>query len=184
MLTQNQDRYLETIPEDKLTHIQDFKPAVKEASGKVVEKIKEGNPDWNVWPMGSSELGIAGQNDIDINIPIKPAEVPNYLPRLKALFGEPRQSEKLPMKWVFEQDGFEVELYLTDGTSETFKEHLAVFTEIKYRSDLRLRYEEIKKNFDGKSFKEYMRAKYEFFNDILESQKGKSAAVAEGQSLI
>ena len=183
MLTQEQEKYLETIPENKKIFVQDFNPAVRVASENVVSKIKSENPDWDVWPIGSSELGIAGQNDIDINIPIKPDEVDNYLPKLKKILGPPRQKEKLPMKWEFTQDGFEVELYLTDSTIKTFKDHLDVFTMLKEHSGLRARYEEIKKSADGGSFREYMKKKYELFNEILEGREGESMAVAEGQDL-
>lgn len=179
MLTPDQEKYLKIIPEDKKTIIQDFNPAVKVASDEVVVKIKAEKPDWNVWPMGSSELGIAGQNDIDINIPIHPEEIKGYLPELEKLFGPPRQKEKLPMKWELNQDGFEVELYLTDSTTKTFQEHLDVFTMLKENAGLRARYEEIKKSSNGGSFREYMKKKYEFFNKILENSKGKSAAVGE-----
>ena len=183
MLTKEQEKYLETIPEDKKIIIQDFNPVVKVASDKVIAKIKTENPDWNIWPMGSSELSIAGQNDIDINIPIHADEVQDYLSILEELFGPPSQKEKLPMKWQYEQDGFEVELYLTDSKSETFQEHLDVFVMLKNNSGLRKRYEEIKKSSNGGSFKEYMKKKYEFFNDILEGREGKSAAIFEGQDL-
>lgn len=183
MLTPDQEKYLETIPEDKKIFIQDFNPEVKVVSDKIVAKIKAGNPDWNVWPMGSSELQIAGQNDIDINVPINPDQIEEYLPKLEKLFGPPRQREKLPVKWEFEQDGFEVELHLTDSTTKTFQEHWDVFWMLKDNPGLRTRYEEIKKSADGGSFREYMRKKYELFNEILEGRDGKSAAVAEGQDL-
>lgn len=181
MLTLDQEKYLETFPEDKKIFIQDFNPAVKIASDKVVQKIKSEKPSWNVWPMGSSELGIAGQNDIDINIPIHSEQVQEYLPKLEELFGSPRQKEKLPMKWELEQDGFEVELYLTDSTTKTFQEHLHVFTMLRENPSLRASYEKIKKSADGGSFKEYIKKKYEFFNEILDGRKGKSIAVGEDQ---
>lgn len=183
MLTPDQEKYLETIPKDKKIFIQDFNPAVKIASDKVVVMIKAENPGWNVWPMGSSELGIAGQNDIDINIPINEDQVQEYLPKLEKIFGSPRQKEKLPMKWTFDQDGFEVELYLTNSNTKTFQEHLDVFTMLKEHPGLRERYEEIKKSANGGSFREYMKKKYELFNEILEGREGESKAVAEGQDL-
>ncbi len=181
MLTQDQEKYLETIPEDKKIFVQDFDPAVKRTADEVVVSIKARGPDWNIWPMGSSELGIAGQNDIDINIPIHPEKYGEYLPTLIELFGQPLQKDKLPMKWQFEQDGFEVELYLTDSTTKTFQEHLEVFTALKNDPALRKQYEEIKKSASDGSFKDYMRVKYEFFNEILEGREGKSAAIFETQ---
>lgn len=182
-LTEAQAKYLTTIPEDKRIVIHEFDPAVRAASDKVVAKIKAVKPDWNVWPMGSSELGIAGQNDIDINIPTRTDQYQDYLPTLKELFGSPRQEEKLPMKWEFQQDGFDVELYLTDAHSEAFKEHLDTFWILKEHPGLTKRYEELKKSANGESFREYMRRKYEFFNEISEGRNGKSAAVMEGQDL-
>lgn len=180
-LTEPQEKYLATIPEEKKITIQEFDPAVKVASDKIVAKIKAIKPDWNVWPMGSSELGIAGQNDIDINIPVRADQYRDYLPTLKELFGPPRQENKLPIKWEFQQDGFDVELYLTDTNSEGFKEHSDTFWMLKEHPGLTKRYEELKKSANGESFREYMRRKYEFFNEISEGRERKSAAVMEGQ---
>ena len=167
MLTEDQQKYLNSIPEDKRITVFDFDPAVKTASDKVIARIQAWQPNWDVCSMGSSELGIAGQNDIDMNIPIHSDEAMNYLPTLEQLFGPPRQRKRLPIKWIFEQDGFEVELYLTDKTTETFQEHLMVFELLKNQPELRARYETIKKSADGGSFRDYMKKKYEFFNEIL-----------------
>jgi len=183
MLTLNQEKYLATIPEDKKIVVQDFNPAVKVAADKVIAKIHAVKPDWNVWSMGSSELGIAGQNDIDINITSSPDKYAEQLPILVELFGEPRQRERLPMKWTLEQDNFEVELYLTDATSEMFKEHLDVFRMLKDSRGLSERYEAIKKSASGGSFRDYMRKKYEFFNELLESREAGLNAMGEGQDL-
>lgn len=167
MLTPDQEKYLETIPAGKKIAVQDFNPAVKVASDKVVSAIKTQQPDWDVRSMGSSELGIAGQNDIDIAVLATQATYHDYLPTLESLFGPPHQKEKLPMKWEFNQDGFEVELHVADSTTTTFQEHLEVFTILKEDAELRASYEGLKKSCDGGSFKEYMKKKYEFFNEML-----------------
>lgn len=179
MLTQEQEKYLETISEDKKASIHAFNPAARKAAHEIIDKIKTAGIKSEVWNISSSELGIAGQNDIDINVLSSPKKYRDELPILEKLFGQPRQTETLPMKWEFEQDGFGVELHLTDATTQTFKEHLDVFSELKYNPSLAAKYEEIKKSCIGKGFKEYMRKKYEFFNEILEDIKSESAAVGE-----
>ena len=179
MLTEDQEKYLETIPEDKGVIVQDFNLAAKKTAREITDRIKAAGIKSEVWNISSSELEIAGQNDIDINVLSSPDKYRGELPILEKLFGKPKQTEKLPMKWEFEQGGFDIELHLTDATTPTFQEHLRVFTELKYNPELRHRYEEIKRSCSGKSFREYMCKKYEFFNEILESSKGRSAAVGD-----
>lgn len=155
------------MPDDKIIIVQDFNPGAKRAADEIVGQIKAAGIQSEVLNIGSTELGIAGQNDIDINVLSSPDKYADESPILEKLFGPPRQKQRLPMKWEFKQDGFEVEVYLTDATTPTFREHLVVFTAIKNSPELRSRYEEIKKSCDGKSFREYMAKKYELFNEIL-----------------
>ena len=166
MLTSEEQKYLETIPENKIIVIWDFDPAAKETGDQIIQRIKEEGIAKGVLNMGSTELGIAGQNDIDIDVPSSVDTSKVELSILKKLFGKPKQSKILPMKWEFKQNGFEVEVHLADASTETFKRHLRVFTALKNDPVLRTRYEALKKSCNGGSFRDYMKKKFEFFADI------------------
>ncbi len=167
MLTSNQEKYLLTIPEDKKISIQPFDPKVKETGLQIVKEIENKLPQLNVHFGGASALGIAGQNDIDLNALSSPDEYSRYLPGLITMFGEPAKNTPNLVKWEFDKNGFEVELYLTDRDSTSLQEQIKTFELIQNNQDYKKEYEQIKLACDGLSFREYMRRKYEFFNKIL-----------------
>jgi len=168
MLTPNQEKYLQTIPEDKVIHIQPFNPKVQETAQEIISQIKSRLPDLEVFFGGASALGIAGQNDIDLNILSVPEEYDKHLPILKELFGEPAKRNPNLVEWEFKKNGFDIELYLTDRNSPAFQEQIKTFEILRDNPDYQKEYEQIKLSSDGLSFREYMRRKYEFFNRLIQ----------------
>ena len=167
MLTPNQEKYLLTIPEDKVIIIKPFDPKVKKAAQEIISKIKETLPEAEILFMGASALEIAGQNDIDMTI-LANGEFESHSNSLENFFGNPVKSNPTLIKWEFVQDGFEVELYLNDVISPVLQEQIDTFNLLKNSPELLEEYEQIKLKSDGLLFREYMRRKYEFFNRILE----------------
>ncbi len=167
MLTLDEEKYLASIPKDKKVSIQDFDPRVTDVANEIIAKIKRTGIKSEVWNMGSSGLEIAGQNDIDLNVLSSPNTYKEDLAMLETLFGSPRQKEILPMKWEFQQSGFDVELHLADATTKNFIAHLKVFTALKNDAKLRRQYEKMKQSYHGESMREYMKKKFEFFHEIL-----------------
>jgi len=169
MLTPDEEKYLNTIPENKLADIKPFDPRVKLAAEEIIHSINQTLPGLEVFFGGASALGIAGQNDIDLNLLSMPVDYPKYLPILIELFGQPVKSNPILIKWEFVSGGFEVELYLTDKTSPALQRQVRVFQILRGSPALQKEYEQIKLQCNGLPFKEYMRRKFEFFNHILTS---------------
>lgn len=167
MLTQNQEKYLKTIPAEKIARIKAFDPKVNASVSAITEQISQAAPGLPVLFMGASALGIAGQNDIDLNILSSPPEYAKYLPAFSATFGPPAKQNPNLVKWEFLHDGFDVELYLTDRDSAALAEQVRTFELLRDDPKLRKDYERLKLACDGLPFREYMRCKYEFFNEIL-----------------
>jgi GrpB-like predicted nucleotidyltransferase (UPF0157 family) len=167
MLRTNEESYLQTIPEDKITNIQPFNPQSQVLAEGVIKEIRDVFPDLGVFFGGASALGIAGQNDVDLNLMSVPEEYPKYIPGLVKLFSEPAKSSPNLVKWEFARDEFEVELYLTDRNSPELQRHMRVYELLRDHSDYKKEYEQIKIACNGLPFREYMRRKYEFFNKIL-----------------
>jgi len=168
MLTENQEKYLLKIPEDKKVKIVPYNPRVKEVVVDIKSKITKEGIDLEVAHMGASALGISGQGDIDLYILCKEEDFDAYAPRLEKLFG-PRVSGVSIYKWQLSIDGFEVEMYLTDPKTPSMKEQIDVFEKLKNNKELLKEYELIKSSANNLSFREYMGRKYEFFNKILNS---------------
>lgn len=166
MLTQNQEKYLQTIPENKIVKIIPYNPKVLEIVSEIKQKIQDAGINLAVEHMGASALGISGQGDIDLYILCDKKKYDQYLPKLEELFGK-RISGISINKWNLEIQEIEVELYITDPTAPDMKEQIEVFQKLKQNPALLTEYETIKSMADGLSFREYMRRKYEFFNDII-----------------
>ena len=167
MITESQENYLASLPNGKTIIIKPFDPKAQEVAQGIVEKLKEILPESQIHFGGASALGISGQNDIDINILTTPAEYEKYIPLIQQVFGEPTK-RGTSIKWEVVQEGFDVELYLTDKDSSGLQDQLKVFDILYNNQVLRKEYEQSKLPYGEIDFKDYMRKKYEFFNKILE----------------
>ena len=165
MLTENQEKYLLKISEDKKVRIVPYDPKAKEVVVDIKNKIAKGGIDLEVAHMGASALEISGQGDIDLYILCKEEDFNMYAPRLEKLFGL-KVSGISSYKWQLHINGFEIEMYLTDPKTPSMKEQIDVFEKLKNNKELLKEYESIKSSADNLSFREYMRLKYEFFNRI------------------
>lgn len=167
MIKESQEKYLSTLPDDKIIVVKPFDPKVQEVAKGIIDQLKIALPELTIHFGGAAALGIAGQNDIDINILATPEEYDKYSPIIEKIFGEPKR-KGTSIKWEFVRDGFDVELYLNDKNSKNLQEQIHVFEVLSENKELRDQYEQIKMPYGPIDFKEYMRKKYEFFNKILE----------------
>lgn len=166
MLTENQEKYLLKISEDKKVKIVPYDPKVVSIVNDIKKKIAKDGINLKIAHMGASALGISGQGDIDLYILCTEEEFPVYVPLLEKLFG-PRVSGISIYKWQLSINEFEVEMYLTDPKTPGMKEQIDVFEKLKNNKELLKEYESIKSEADGLSLREYMKRKYEFLNKIL-----------------
>jgi len=120
--------------------------------------------------MGASALKISGQNDIDLYILSPVADFDQHLPLLVKQFGDPISSQPASVRWVRTEDGFDVEIYLTDPQTESVQRQMKVFELLRDHSDLCKEYELLKLAAANLSLREYQRCKYEFYNRILFNQ--------------
>lgn len=164
MITKDEKDYLSKIDPSRKVAIYPFDPKAKRVGESIVAKIKKALPKSKVLFMGAAALGIGGQNDVDIYVLAKQVEFDKYLPPLEKLFGKPKHSHKTFIEWAFDKNGYHVELYLTEPPERQTK----VFEILKSDKKLLKEYEELKLKFNGKSFRDYQKAKYEFYNRILQ----------------
>ncbi len=175
MIKESQERYLTTLPDGKTITVKPFDPKAQEVGRKIVDELKKILPDLSIHFGGAAALGIAGQNDIDINILSTPEEYDKYESIVEKLFGKPKR-KGTSIKWEFIKNGFEVELYLTDKNSPDLQEQIKVFNILSGNKELRDEYEQTKLPYGLVDFKEYMIKKYEFFNKILENNSDRDGS--------
>lgn len=166
MLTKAQQEYLLTIPEDKVVKIHPFDPKIPNIAKDIIDQVHSVKPDLEVLFMGASGLGISGQGDLDLYMLSSKKDFEKYLLDLTNVLGEPA-IKGTSIKWQFEKDGHEIEIYLTDPTSPSMQKQVKVFEMLKNNPDLLKEYKELKESSDGLLFREYMKRKYEFYNRLL-----------------
>ena len=166
MLTENQEKYLLKIPEDKIVKIVPFDPLIPNIVEGIKSKIRNAGINLEVKFIGASGLGISGQGDIDLYILAPEKDFEKYIPALENAFG-PKVANISSHKWQFIFENHEVEMYLADPSTPSMQEQIQVFEILKNNDGLLKQYDEIKSSADGQTFREYMGRKYEFFNRIL-----------------
>jgi GrpB-like predicted nucleotidyltransferase (UPF0157 family) len=171
MLNENQKKYLSTIPEDKIAHVVDFDPATQTTAQEITAEVKAALPSAQVFYLGSSALGIAGENDIDLTV-LAVNDFDRAYSLFKKLYGDPGKENLNDgyAHWEFVQNGFPVELHLNDRMKHYFQEQLDTQKILEQNEALRFEYELIKRQLNGHPWKEYMRKKYEFWNRVLALQ--------------
>jgi GrpB-like predicted nucleotidyltransferase (UPF0157 family) len=167
MLLPDEQKYLQTIPEDKIVKISPFDPKITETAEEIIRQIHEVFPDLEIIHMGASGLKISGQNDIDLYMLSPWQEFTKYLEGLIKILGQPKSQRQDSVAWEFVKNGFEVQIYLTDPSSEPMQRQVGVFNKLKENPKLLKKYEQLKQEMDGKSFREYQVRKYEFYHKIL-----------------
>lgn len=167
MITPDEEKYLETFSKTKKVKIFAYDKKSKEITDEIIAKINKFIPELEVKFIGSPALGISGQKDIDLYIMCTQNKFPEYLQKMMQLFDIPEIMNKESIKWNFKKSGFDVELYLTDPATPEMQRQLKVFETLKNNSKLLKEYEKLKESFNGKSYRDYQKAKYDFYNRIL-----------------
>lgn len=167
MLSQNEKNYLKTISKSKKVRIYKYDVKVQKVADDIIEKINKIAPELEVKFIGAQALKISGQKDIDINILCEPNNFKKYLQKLMQLFKIPSFMSKNYIGWNFKKSGYDIELYLTNPNSKSLQRQIKVFEILNNNPKLLKEYEDFKQAFNGKSYYDYQKAKYEFYNKII-----------------
>ena len=173
MLSNKQKDWLNHLSAEKKIKILPFDPRVNEIFLKIKDKIQDNlGKDTRVEHRGASSLGISGQDEIDVYVPVSPDEFDSYIPKMSKVFGEPRSLYPLERARFSEEiDGKKIDLFLIN------EEHDDWINGVKFENYLKShpkdleKYRKLKEDMNGFSVKDYYTKKNEFINEIL--KKGK-----------
>jgi len=142
---------------------QNMKQKIKSVLGQKVEVLHR----------GSSALGIAGQKEVDIYIPVEEEQMKEIVAKLQQLFGISPKSiyEAERIKFLQDINGIRVEIMVVNKNHKSWVKGEVVFQYIKNHNDELKEYEKLKKEASGLPYKEYQARKDEFFNYVLNLQK-------------
>ena len=170
MLSQKQEGWINHLSDESKVLKVSFDPTsqakfekVKSAiQSKLGEKIR-------VEHHGASSLGISGQDEIDIYIPVPPKSFDGLLVPLAALFGKPRSHYPLERaRFVTSEGGKHIDVFLINEEGESWLNSLKFENYLRTHPETLEEYRILKESGNGFSTREYYRRKIEFINAVLE----------------
>lgn len=170
MLREDQKKWIDHLSNDSKIKIVPFDPSSQEKFKKVKLLIqsKLGN-ELQIEHRGATNLGISGQDEIDIYIPVLPDEFNKYINPLTELFGKPRSHYAVERaRFVITEAGKHIDVFLINKEGVGWIEGLKFENYLKEHPQALEEYRKLKELGDGLSTREYYRRKIEFINDILE----------------
>jgi phosphatidyl-myo-inositol alpha-mannosyltransferase len=159
--------YLLTYPTRKKVALEKCDPNVINISNNLKEMMINAGLNLKINFIGSSQLEIAGQRDIDILIECSTIDFEKYIPVLEKLFGPYKKKKRHFIEWFFNTEGYEVELVLIDPNSSKFREQMASFNILSRNKIILREYEKLKNSANGLSIREYQKRKILFFHRII-----------------
>lgn len=170
MLSKKQQDWLNHLSSDKKITILPFDPRANEIFTKVKAKIQSKlGKNVKVEHKGASSLGISGQDEIDVYIPVHPSLFDSYIPKLSKIFGEPRSLYPLErVRFSEEIDGKKIDLFLINEKHDDWIKGVKFEDYLKLHPNDLEKYKRLKEEMNGFSVKDYYTRKNEFINEILE----------------
>lgn len=172
MLTKADLKWLNHLSTSEKIKIVPYNPKVK----KVFEHQKKeilgilGNVE--VLHMGASNLGISGQKEIDIVIPVSLDHFGEFIEKFKKAYGEPKSfypNDRVRFQRRFSD--LRIEMVIVNADSEGWKKNMAFDSYIKRNPDALEFYRKLKEGNNGLSVREYYKRKIKFINKILKKVK-------------
>mgnify|MGYP001558410204 FL=1 len=169
MLTLEQEKWIAHLSDENKISIVPFDPTAEEKFQRVKQRIQDAvGKEISVEHRGATSLGISGQDEIDVYIPIPSAKFNLLIEPLKNIFGEPRSLYSLERaRFVTEEEGKHVDIFLINAEHDGWKNAIKFETYLRSHSEVLEKYQQLKENGDGLSVREYYRRKTEFINEIL-----------------
>jgi GrpB-like predicted nucleotidyltransferase (UPF0157 family) len=118
---------------------------------------------------GATSLGISGQDEIDVYVPVPESQFNSFLAPLTRAFGNPRSLYPLERaRFVTFEERKHIDIFLINDASSGWLDGVNKFEDyLKSHPALLGRYRLLKESGQGLSTREYYRHKVEFINEIL-----------------
>ncbi len=181
MLTPEREKWISHLSnEDKITIVpwDSNSPVIFErVKSKIKTVLGEGV---DIFHRGASNLGISGQDEIDIYIPTSFDNFELFASKLKEVFGEPRSNYPLQrVRFATTQDGKHVDVFVINEKHSDWTDGVKFDEYLKSHPMVLEAYRILKEQGSGLTVREYYRRKVEFVNQVL-SLKLKVAIIGGG----
>jgi GrpB-like predicted nucleotidyltransferase (UPF0157 family) len=117
---------------------------------------------------GATSLGISGQDEIDIYVPVSEKEFNSSIAPLSSIFGEPHSLYSLNRaRFVTQEDGKHITVFLINDACDAWLNGVKFENYLRSHLDALDAYRQLKEDGNGLSVREYYRRKIEFINEVL-----------------
>lgn len=169
MLTTEQEKWIAHLSDENKIVIVPFDPTADKKYQRVKQKIQsELGENIPVEHHGATSLGISGQDEIDIYIPVSPTRFNSLIDPLRDIFGDPRSLYPLERaRFVTEEDGKHIDVFLINETHDGWNNSIKFESYLRSHPEALEEYRILKEAGNGLSVREYYRRKTEFINRIV-----------------
>lgn len=173
MVTIDQQKWIDHLSDKVKIVIKPYDPSCIEKFERVKNIIQNFlREDIEVRHCGATSLGISGQDEIDVYIPVIKKNFNNYILKLTQLFGKPRSHYPLERaRFVTEVDKKHIDIFLINSESEGWIKSVKFENYLRNNPEFLEKYKNLKENGNGLSVREYYGRKIEFINEILKKTK-------------
>jgi GrpB-like predicted nucleotidyltransferase (UPF0157 family) len=168
MLTKEQEEWLSHLDDKNKVEILPYDPKTRGIFEIVKKEIQGYLGDIEVLHRGSTALGISGQGEIDVYIPVDEKAFNKRLGELIGYLGKPRSLYDLNRaRFVKYIDNIKIEIFLANKDSEDWKNSVKFEDYLRKNLKALQDYKKLKEESQGLSSQQYYRKKLEFINQIL-----------------
>lgn len=169
MPTPDQEKWLAHLSDQDHITIIPFDSTAQKKFEAVKQKIQTIlGIDKRVEHRGATNLGISGQDEIDVYVPVPENQFDFWLVPLTAAFGSPRSHYPLERaRFVTFEEGKHIDIFLINDSCQGWLDGIKFEGFLKSHPTALNRYRLLKESGQGLSTREYYRRKIEFFNEIL-----------------
>ena len=169
MLTPEQQKWIDHLRDDDHIVMKTYDPSCVAKFDRIKARIITtlGN-QVRVEHRGATGLGISGQDEIDVYIPVPPEKFDQLLTPLENAFGKPRSVYPLERaRFVTEEGEKHIDIFLINDTHSGWLDGIKFEDYLINHPEALEEYRKLKEAGNGLSTREYYRRKIEFINDIL-----------------
>lgn len=172
MITKDQQKWLNHLSDTDKIIIKPYDPKSSLIFNEVKKKVIGALGKVRILERGASYLGISGQDEIDIYVPVSPENFDKYVEKMTKVFGKPGSNYPL-IRARFRIPGYEkhIDVFVINKEDKGWTDSEALTKYLKTHKKVLVEYRKLKEEGNGLSTKEYYTKKIIFINKILKKAK-------------
>jgi len=172
MLSGEQKKWINHLSDSDRIKIYPYDPYSSVKFDKIAKKIRSVLPQAIIELHGAAALKISGQKEIDVYIPVSPANFDGNINKISMIFGKPKSYYFLQRARFVDYIGkTKAEVFVINKECDQWINCLKFENYLIKNQNMLKKYEELKKRGHNLNVREYYCHKTEFINSIILNKK-------------